>query len=183
MIRLAGKRAHPFFWVSDEYLKFDKELEKIPSFYEGIKLHGGETPWLQSPGLLKRVLSIARERKFCVQIHTGRQNEKSGDSISGYLPYCRLFPEIHFDLAHGYPKKEVCQACRECRNVWFDLAFTEPGTYEYLRNQNVPEDRLMFGSDIPAPQRFFGKCSLTDHLRKQISRCSSLQYSALNMTD
>ena len=47
ILRLAGKRAHAFFWVTDEYLKHDPDLSGLPDFYEGFKLHGGETPWLR----------------------------------------------------------------------------------------------------------------------------------------
>ncbi len=169
MKRLAGKRAHAFFWVSETALREDPELTTLPEWYEGLKLHGGEYPWLDHPDQLRRLLEIARERGMAVQIHTGDDTNR----ISDYLPYCRDFPEVRFDLAHGSPKNEAASACRECGNIWFDLAFGSPELLGFLLEQGVPEDRLMFGSDIPAPMNYFENLSLTGYLRKEVKRYTS----------
>ena len=163
MIRLAGQRAHAFFWVTDEYLKHDPDLSELPEFYEGFKLHGGETPWLEHPRLLSRVLAIAGERKFPVQIHTGEKDDKAANPISGYLPYCRKYPEIKFDLAHGKPAEDVPAAVNE--NVYVDCAYCPAAVVKGWLDAGAREDRILFGSDIPVQQRLFD-LSLTDYLRK-----------------
>ena len=172
MIRLAGKRAHAFFWVTDEYLKHDPDLSGLPEFYEGFKLHGGETPWLKHPRLLSCVLAIAGERKFPVQIHTGEKDDQTENPISGYLPYCRKFPEVKFDLAHGKPEKEVPAAVNENENVYVDCAYCPAAVVKQWLDVGAREDRILFGSDLPVQQRLFD-LPLTDYLRKTIRGFSS----------
>lgn len=172
IIRLAGKRAHAFFWITDEYLKHNPDLLQLPEFYEGFKLHGGETPWLKRPRLLSRVLAIARERRFSVQIHTGEKDDQTENPISGYLPYCRKFPEIKFDLAHGKPAKEVPAAVNENDNVYVDCAYCPADVVKQWLDAGAREDRILFGSDLPVQQRLFD-LPLTDYLRKTIRGFSS----------
>lgn len=182
MLRLAGGRAHAFFWVTDEYLKRDPDLSKLPPFYEGFKLHGGETPWLRRPALLDRVLAIARERNFRVQIHTGEEDDKTGNAISSYLPYCRKFPKIKFDLAHGKPGSEVPRAVNENDNVYVDCAYCSADIVRQWLDAGAREDRILFGSDIPVQQRLFD-LSLTEYLRKIIRGFSSPRILAQNFKD
>ena len=172
MLRLAGKRAHAFFWVTDEYLKRDPDLSELPEFYEGFKLHGGETPWLNHRKLLSRVLAIAKERKFPVQIHTGEKDNKAANPISGYLPYCRKFPEIKFDLAHGKPASEVPYAVNENDNVYVDCAYCGCDVVRSWLEAGAREDRILFGSDLPVQQRLFD-LSLTGYMRKTLRGFSS----------
>ena len=182
MIRLAGKRAHAFFWVTDEYLKRDPDLSDLPGFYEGFKLHGGETPWLKHPRLLSRVLAIAKERKFPVQIHTGEKDDQTGNPISGYLPYCRKYPEIKFDLAHGKPAAEVPAAVNENDNVYVDCAYCPAVIVKQWLDARAREDRILFGSDLPVQQRLFD-LPLTDYLRKTIQVFSSAKILHDNFED
>lgn len=170
MKRLAGEQAHVFFWVSLRYLEHDADLTRLPAgLYEGFKLHGGESTWLHNPELLMRVLSIARERAFPVQIHTG----KSDNGIREYLPYCRRFPELHIDLAHGCPHEDVPAALAELPNVYVDTAFVPHQTVQAWLDTEADEHRIMFGSDIPAPQRY-STISLSAYLRREIGHFSSL---------
>ena len=182
MLRLAGERAHAFFWVTDEYLKHDPDLSKLPEFYEGFKLHGGETPWLEHPRLLSRVLTIARERDFRVQIHTGEKEDQTANPISGYLPYCRKFPEIKFDLAHGKPAVEIPRAVNENENVYVDCAYCGADVVRGWLEAGAREDRILFGSDIPVQQRLF-ELSLTDYLRKTIYAFTSSKILCRNFKD
>ena len=174
MKRLAGLRAHIFFWVSMRYLKHDPDLSRLPEgLYEGVKLHGGESAWLQEPELLMRVLSLAQERSFPVQIHTGINDRGISNTIGEYLPYCRRFPELHIDLAHGKPHKDVPSVMAELPHVYVDTAFVSPHTVEEWLAAGADEHRIMFGSDLPAPQRF-AKISLSAYVQRE-SRQFSLQ--------
>lgn len=167
MKRLAGQRAHIFFWVSMRYLARDPDLSHLPEgLYEGFKLHGGESAWLQEPELLSRVLSLAKERSFPVQIHTGMNDNGVSNSIREYLPYCRLFPELSIDLAHGKPHEEVPTVLDELPHVYVDTAFVSAQTLNAWLDAGVDERRIMFGSDLPAPQRH-EKTSLTAYVRRE----------------
>lgn len=176
MKRLAGMRAHVFFWVSMRYLEHDPDLVRLPDgLYEGFKLHGGESAWLHHPQLLERALSIARERAYPVQIHTGLNDNGVINTIGEYLPYCRRFPELSIDLAHGKPHEDVPAVLAEHPNIYVDTAFVGPETVKAWLNAGADERRIMFGSDIPAPQRH-SKISLSTYIRKE-----SLNFSSLNI--
>lgn len=171
MKRLAGTRAHVFFWVSLRYLEYDPDLLRLPDgLYEGFKLHGGESSWLQNPEQLKCVLSQARERAFPVQIHTG----KSDNGIGEYLPYCRCFPELSIDLAHGLPHEDVPAVLAELPHVYVDTAFVPANTVQAWLDAGADERRIMFGSDVPAPQRY-AKIGLSSYLLRE-SRLFSSRY-------
>ena len=173
MKRLAGQRAHIFFWVGMRYLEHDPDLAHLPDgLYEGFKLHGGESPWLQKTKQLMRVLSIAQERAFPVQIHTGSNDNGISNTIPEYLPYCRRFPELHIDLAHGIPHADVPGVLAELPHVYVDTAFVNHKTVEAWLNSGVDERRIMFGSDLPAPQRY-AKIGLSAYVRREKGRLFS----------
>lgn len=174
MKRLAGSRAHVFFWVSMRYLEHDANLTRLPAgLYEGFKLHGGESAWLQKPELLMRVLIMARERAFPVQIHTGMNDRGISNTINEYLPYCRLFPELSIDLAHGKPHEVVPTVLAELPHVYVDTAFVPHNVVQSWLDAGADEHRIMFGSDIPAPQRY-STISISAYLRRERGRFSSL---------
>ncbi len=171
--RIAGERCHPFFWLTKGYLHWDSSLRRIPAFYEGIKLHGGESHWTEHPKELWTVLSFAAERNLSVQIHTGKD---AANSCLAYLPFCRQFPQLRFDLAHGWPCDGANAVLKSCPNVWIDISFTEEDTAAFLCH-NYP-DRIMFGTDFPAPLRFYN-VSGTKYLRRIIRTMRKLGGEAL----
>lgn len=180
MKRLAGQRAHIFFWVSMKYLEHDPDLSRLPSgLYEGLKLHGGESAWLHHPKQLMRLLSIARVRALPVQIHTGSNDNGVSNTIGEYLAYCRHFPELSIDLAHGIPHEDVPHALAELPKVFVDTAFVTPETVKAWLDAGVDEQRIMFGSDIPAPQRYT-KISLSAYVRRESQKFTSQNILANN---
>ena len=182
MKRLAGKRAHIFFWLSDIYLENDPQLRKLPDgLYEGFKLHSVETHWLKMPKQFKRVLDVAHEMGFNIQLHTGESG--NGDEMMAFLPYCLKYKDIHFDLAHGRPSYQINEVLSKADNVWIDTAYVPFNEVAAWIEHGAKTDRIMFGSDLPAQQRYHN-VSLTKYLRSEIKRvvfeeiCSSnmLQY-------
>lgn len=186
MKRIAGQRAHIFFWVSLRYLERDPDLIRLPEdLYEGVKIHGGESAWLHHPEQLERVLSIARERSFPVQIHTGMNDNGVINTIGEYLPYCRRFPELSIDLAHGRPHEDVPAILAEFPNIYIDTAFVPRETVISWLDAGADERRIMFGSDIPAPQRH-SKISLSAYIRRESLKFSSqniLHHNAVRFLD
>ncbi|MBQ6472565.1 MAG: hypothetical protein IJJ33_11315 [Victivallales bacterium] len=188
MKRLAGKRAHIFFWLTDMYLENDPNLVKLPEgLYEGFKLHSVETPWLKMPNEFKRVLDIARELKFCVQLHTGESG--NGDGMMEFLPYCLKYKDIHFDLAHGSPSSQINDVLAKADNVWIDTAYVPFNEVITWIENGAKKEKLMFGSDLPTQQRY-RNVNLTQHMRNEIKKvifddiCSSnlLQYLKLDFS-
>lgn len=166
MKKLAGERAHIFFWLSDIYLANDPNLAKLPEgLYEGIKMHSVETPWLKMQKEFKRVLDIAREMKFHVQLHTGERG--NGNGMIDFLPYCLKYEDIHFDLAHGSPSRQINEVLSKTDNVWIDTAFVPfKEVIKWIENgANI--EKIMYGSDLPAQNRY-RNVSLTQCIRKEI---------------
>ena len=179
MKRLAGNRAHIFFWLTDIYLKNDPDLTKLPvGLYEGVKLHSVETPWLKMPREFKRVLDIAREMKFNVQLHTGESG--NGDEMIDFLPYCLKYKDIHFDLAHGSPSSQINEVLSKTDNVWIDTAYVPFDEVMTWIENGADKEKLMFGSDLPAQQRYCN-VSLTYFMRREIEKISFEDICSLNM--
>ena len=125
--------------------------------------------------MLNRVLSTAQERRFPIQIHTGLNDNGTPNPIHSYLPFCQRYPEIKFDLAHGQPDREVADAVNQNDNVFVDCAFRTEQLTVWL-NAGARQDRLLYGSDIPAPFRHY-RASPTIYLRedlKKIALCEIL---------
>lgn len=161
--RLAGTRAHPFFWCSLEYIQWDRDLTRLPDFYEGIKLHGGEAKWNEHKPELGRILDIARERRLPVQIHTGNDD---ANCCSFYAPFCKARPDMRIDLAHGKRVVAAIEVLRECPNVYVDVSFAEETSIPSLFE--VAPERVMYGSDFPAMLRYWDS-SATEYMRKRIA--------------
>lgn len=171
MLRLAGNMAHAFFWCTLEYFQRDPELTTIPNFYEGVKLHGGESSWLSKPDSLTSLLRIAEKRNWKIQIHTDK-DKKFGTMIE-YEPFCHDFPDLHFNFAHGNPCALAGEIVRRNRNIWVDSAFVSEPTL--LRWQGEPGllDRILFGSDLPVQQRY-SDVSLTGYYRNLCQKTCAL---------
>lgn len=166
ILRLAGKNAHPFFWCTLEYFQHDPHLSNVPDFYQGLKIHGGESPWLKYPPKIQALLAIAVKRGWAVQIHTDKDAERGG--MADYERYCRMFPLLRFDFAHGSPYEQTIEILKRNHNLWVDTAFVPlPVLSRWLE---VPEisTKILFGSDLPAPQRHEA-ISLTSYYRKIIN--------------
>lgn len=82
-----------------------------------------------------------------------------------YEPFCRDFPHLHFDFAHGTPCSHAVGIVRRNRNVWVDTAFVPEHTLLKWREEPDLRNRILFGSDLPAPQRHWD-VSLTGYYRE-----------------
>ena len=88
-----------------------------------------------------------------------------------YLSYCKEFSDVRIDLAHGHFVKDAVHALHECPNVWIDISFME---LEEIKNVwAVAPDRVMYGSDFPAPLRYWNH-SCTQYMRREIEAVQKL---------
>lgn len=163
LLRLAGGNAHAFFWCTLEYFQRDPELSGLPDFYEGIKLHGGESPWLENQDCLTALLRIAQKQNWKIQIHTDK--EKKYGTMMDYEPFCRDFQDLRFNFAHGNPGKLAGEIVRRNRNIWIDTAFVPEQTLLEWQADRDLRNRILCGSDLPAPQRHWD-ISLTGYCRE-----------------
>ena len=150
--RLAGRRAHVFFWLSGRLYDEDTEMRWLDSgLFEGFKFHEGETPWMQRRQKdLRRILSVANERELPVMFHSD-QGEWSHPLKLAKL-VCE-FPSIRFNFAHCRPMGEMAKVIADCPNVWTDTAYMALDEFPRLRDYDW-HGRLMFGTDLPVWQAY-----------------------------
>ncbi|MBQ3288949.1 MAG: amidohydrolase family protein [Kiritimatiellae bacterium] len=165
MKRLAGRRAHVFFWLSGHLYDEDHEMHWLDlGLFEGFKFHEGETPWMQRRQKeLRRILSVANERGLPVMFHAG--------PVAGCCPseLSRLacdFPSIHFNFAHCRPMDEMAKVIADCPNVWADTAYMALDEFPKLSDYDW-HGRLMFGTDLPVWQAH-ENCGLTERYREYV---------------
>ena len=148
--RLADRRAHLFFWLSERLYDEDREMRWLDSgLFEGFKFHEGETPWVQRRQKdLRRILSVANERGLPVMFHSDLSE------WSHPLKLAKLaheFPSIHFNFAHCRPMDGMAKVIADCPNVWTDTAYMAFDEFPKLRDYDW-HGRLMFGTDLPVWQ-------------------------------
>lgn len=161
--RLAGWRAHVFFWLSGRLYDDDHEMRWLElGPFEGFKFHEGETPWMQRRQKdLRSILSVAAERGLPVMFHAG---PGVGCRPSELAKLACEFPSIRFNFAHCRPMGEMAKVIADCPNVWTDTAYMAFDEFPRLRDYDW-HDRLMFGTDLPVWQAH-ENCGLTARYRE-----------------
>ena len=170
MKRVAGARAHQFFWLAGRFYDADRDLKVFDTgLYEGIKLHELETPWNgRRKRDLERILAIAAERGLAVQMHSGGKNCMPLELAK----WAEKFPTVRFDFAHCCPIDDMAKVVAEHPNVWTDCGLWQNNDWRRLGDYDW-HGRLMFGSDFPAYHaRFAG--GFTDIYRELLNRFDSL---------
>ncbi|MBR2771739.1 MAG: amidohydrolase [Bacteroidales bacterium] len=148
--RLAGRRAHVFFWLSGHLYDEDTEMRWLETgLFVGFKFHEGETPWMQRRQKeLRRILSVANERGLPVMFHAG---PVAGCCPSELSKLACDFPSIRFNFAHCRPMDEMAKVIADYPNVWTDTAYMAFDEFPKLRDY-AWHGRLMFGTDLPVWQ-------------------------------
>lgn len=161
--RLAGRRAHVFFWLSGRLYDEDPKMRWLDTWlFDGIKLHEGETQWmLMRRKDLRRILAVADDRGLPVMFHAGPVD---GCRPSELARLARELPAIRFNLAHCRPMDEIAKVVADCPNVWTDTAYMSMDEFPKL-NDHDWHGRLMFGTDLPVWQAN-EDCGLTNRYRE-----------------
>lgn len=148
-----GDGAHAFLWLVGRYYDADPKLGTLDSgVWEGVKLHGKETPWVKErPRDFDRILAICEERGVPVQIHAG---DDAGCRPCDILPFVMRHPRLRADIAHCRPLGDAIRCLRECPRLFADTSFMPPENYAALAAAGVA-DRVMFGTDYPAHVQFY----------------------------
>lgn len=166
MKRLAGYRAHIFFWLSAHLFAQDPKMSWLEdSLFEGVKFHEKETPWFsQRKSELRKILDRIAERKLPVQFHTGDDN---GCRPLELAQLAKDYSSVRFDFAHCRLPKQSAAVLVECPNVYVDTAFFE-SDFQELQDFDW-RGRLMYGSDLPVWQAY-RDVALTLFYRKNLTR-------------
>lgn len=149
MKRLAGRRAHLFFWLSGHLFDKDPAISWMhDDLFEGVKLHERETPWFGCRRKdLRKILDRVAERRLPVQLHTG---DDDGCRPEELARLAREYPPVRFDFAHCRLPGQSAAVLAECPNVYVDTAYYE-SDFNELRRYDW-RGRLLYGSDLPVWQ-------------------------------
>ena len=152
MKRLAGRRAHIFFWLSGHLYDEDPKMGWLElGLFEGIKLHEGETPWVQGRQRdLRKILAVAEARDLPVMFHAGPSDWCCPLALA---KIAQKHPSIHFNFAHCRPMDEMAKVMADCPNVWTDTAYMAFDEFPKLSDYDW-HGRLMFGTDLPVWQAY-----------------------------
>lgn len=175
--RIAGERAHVFFWLAGHLYDEDRKLRWMKTgLFEGIKFHEGETKWLRErkSDLVKIIDSVA-VHGYKVQFHC---DGSDGCNASQLAEIARLFPSVHFDFAHCRPMEELSRIVSELENVWTDTAYMDIRSMAELSDFNW-NGRLMFGTDLPVWQAY-ESVGLTKRYRSMIKEFQDIGLGALS---
>ena len=150
MRRVAGRRAHVFFWLSGHLYDENSAMKWIETgLFEGFKLHEGETPWVKCrKKALRKILSAASERNLPVMFHAG---EDVGCRPCKLAKVAREFPNVRFNFAHCRPMDEMAKVVADYPNVWTDTGYMAIDEFPKLCDYDW-HGRLMFGTDLPVWQ-------------------------------
>ena len=175
VVRIFGKRAHPFLWVTKGYLDYDPSLSVLSEgLYQGIKLHGRETPWITKyMKELKTVLDRAQALRLPVIVHTDAMPDSRP---LNWLCVAAWYKDMRFDFAHGCPREEMVQCLEAAKNIFCDTAGMANEDLAYWASSPY-RNRILPGSDFPTVQAKNGE-GLTVGLRRvvrSVSKCDQLQ--------
>ncbi len=150
MKRIAGRRAHIFFWLSWHLYEQDADMKWFETgLFDGIKLHEGETPWMKKRrDALRKVLSVAEAKGCPVMFHAGPDD---GNRPRELAAVADEYPSVHFNFAHCRPMDEMAKVIADCPNVWTDISYMPLDDFPKLRGYDW-HGRLMFGTDVPVWQ-------------------------------
>lgn len=148
MRRVAGTRAHQFYWISGR--SYDPKLAFLETgLFEGLKFHELETPWFKERREeLDRIVGIAESRGLAVMFHAS--------AVDGCRPMelkelAETHPMVRFNFAHCCPEDEIFEAMSVCPNVFTDTAMVRD--YSIFAGVDMSiRQRILFGSDFPAYQ-------------------------------
>lgn len=162
MKRIAGARAHIFFWLSWHLYQEDNRMSWMDSgLFEGVKFHELETQWVTRKWkALNSILKNINERGMPVMFHCGRSD---GCYPCNLRRIAKRYPNIHFNFAHCTPMRDMKNVMQECDNIWTDSAYLEATDLSAVPHFDW-QNRLMFGTDIPVWQAH-EHCRLTTKYR------------------
>jgi len=168
VVKIWGHKAHPFLWVTNDYLMYDSTLSILDEgLYSGLKLHGRETPWLtrKMSRRLESVIEIAEAKRLPVIVHTGLDAESHPQK---WVKWAMRYPTVRFDFAHGSPFEVVSPCLSDAWNVYVDISCVDEANIELLAHSTYCR-RVLWGTDFPALSARSG-VSLTRNLHMACGR-------------
>ena len=167
MLPISNQHGYAFCWITLDMIRRDSELSFLDVLpYSGIKLHARETDWSKNPDELHRIFKAARERYLPIMFHA--DDDFPPDLYEDFLSE---YPDVKVCMAHARPVEKAILVMKKFRQVYTDFSFApiENVSKLFMNKELIP--RIMFGSDIPAPQRFIDQ-DIDSYLEERLKELS-----------
>ena len=160
---IAPKESALLLWVTPSMLKRSRDLSRYMIFpFCGFKIHGANG-WQPLGQEIERLFSIAQERNWPILVHTG---DDPVCQAGQYETICLQYPRVRIILAHGRPIDQTVRVMKRATNAWTDTSFMPNRGIRFLIRNRL-EDRVLYGSDCPAPTIFY-KTPIARYCRRRI---------------
>lgn len=150
---IAGDDLVPVLWVCPDWMENGELQNMLQSGiqWKCIKVHGYFHQWEAVPGLLDKVVELARSMNVPILFHTGGRDVSDAGS---YLDIIKRNADVTFILAHCRPVEQAIEVMKCCPNCYGDTAFTPIEGIEMMIKEGLA-NRLMFGTDYPLQMVFY----------------------------
>lgn len=166
---LAPSESVLLLWLTPEMLHRSPDISHFDVLpFRGLKIHGGNG-WGPNGKPFYRVFSIAQERHWPVLMHTGCDPECEAGR---FLSLCHKYPGVNIVLAHGRPLNQALTVLASAENSWVDTSFMPHRDIKKIVGAGFG-DRILFGTDYPAPS-FFYKSPVSVYYRRRLASIRSL---------
>lgn len=164
MLEISQGNGYAFAWITLEMIKKDANLNCLNNLpYSGIKLHPRESQWHNNSRELDRIFSISKEKNFSIMIHA---DEDYPPDIYEY--FLKLYPNVKVNFAHARPINKIINIMKKYPQTYTDISFMSIDNIKFFYKEPDIISRIMFGSDIPAPARFFEQ-NITQYLKVRLN--------------
>lgn len=158
LLRCGKDKVLPVLWITpmmvDNPFVIDEFINSGIS-WRCVKIHGALHPYVWKPysRYMKKAVAVAQQLGVPLLFHTGS------------FPYCEpdyyrkviaRYKRQTFILAHSRPVNQTIAIMHEYKNVWADTAFAPIDDIKLMVDAGLT-DRMMWGSDLPIMQHFYGE--------------------------
>lgn len=179
LIGLDDKKVLPIMWITPEALQgniawyLESEIR-----WRMLKIHPflNQTEWNPKGELFAEVLSVSRELRLPLLIHTG--NEECCKAYI-YEQAIKNNPDITFIFAHGRPIESALRIAATYDNAYIDSAFM-PVDHMKMFVDGGLSTKLLWGTDMCIPKHFNRNLDMATYYKSKLQAfrevCTQEQY-------
>jgi len=103
------------------------------------------------------LLEVANDKELIITLHLSKKmGVADEDNIKDLIYLSGRYPKVRWILAHcarssvAWPLERAIDRIKDLPNMWYDVSTVIDSDVYWLMFNNVPLDRIIYGSDIPS---------------------------------